>query len=228
MDLEALKSPFNPTLISWRCGATNGDKTKGIALAYLNARDVMERLDEVCGASGWQARYPFMGCCDIGIKVGQIAMIDQTGAVHHEFPGEWVWKSNGAGQSDIEAEKGQYSDAFKRAAVLWGIGRYLYDLPNTWYPIESYGRSYRFTSEAEAKMTQFLHDWQYNRTWDSPTARKKTLEAIDDCWANKDSDGLKKIWADMSNEQKQDIWSILKEFSAKRAKIKQMLEVSHG
>lgn len=235
MDLEALKAPFNPTLISWRCGAMNSDKTKGIAtkgiaLAYLNARDVMERLDEVCGVSGWQARYPFIGCCEIGIKITWTHCRDSkiVDATTFKVDKEWVWKSNGAGQSDIEAEKGQYSDAFKRAAVLWGIGRYLYDLPNTWYPLEPYGRSYRFTSEAEAKMTQFLHDWQYNRTWETPTARKKTLEAIDDCWANKDSDGLKKIWADMSNEQKQDIWSILKEFSAKRAKIKQMLEVNHG
>lgn len=215
MNLADLKSPFNPTLISWRCGATNGDKTKGIALAYLNARDVMERLDEVCGVSGWQARYPFIGCCEIGINILSPAAL---GA-------EWVWKSNGAGQSDIEAEKGQYSDAFKRAAVLWGIGRYLYDLPNTWYPIEPHGRSYRFTQEAESKMTQFLHDWQTNRTWDKPTDRKKFLEAIDNAWANKDSDGLKKIWNDMSNEQKQDIWGILKEFSAKRAAIKTMLGV---
>lgn len=211
MDLEALKNPFSPTLISWRCGATNGDKTKGIALAYLNARDVMERLDEVCGPENWQARYPFMGCCDIGILCTWNSRYD------------WVWKSNGAGQSDIEAEKGQYSDAFKRAAVLWGVGRYLYDLPNTWYPIEPRGKSYVFTKEAESKMTQFLHDWQYNRTWEKPNDRKQFLEAIDNAWAEKDSEILKKIWNDMTNEQKQDIWSLLKDFSAKRAAIKQLL-----
>jgi hypothetical protein len=28
------------------------------------------------------------------------------------------------------------SDAFKRAAVKWGIGRYLYRLPNVWAPCE--------------------------------------------------------------------------------------------
>jgi hypothetical protein len=216
MDLEALKAPFSPLVISWRVGATNSEKTKGIALAYLNARDVMERLDEVCGPMGWQAEYPFEGCCRIGIA-NWFHRIDSPPQV------EWVWKTNGAGKSDIEAEKGQYSDAFKRAAVLWGIGRYLYDLPNTWYPIESRGRSYGFTKEAEKQMTQFLHDWQYNRTWEHPNDRKKFLEAIDNAWAEKDSDGLKKIWADMTNEQKQDIWSVLKEFSAKRAAIKVML-----
>lgn len=210
ISLDALKAPFSPTLISFRVGATNGEKTKGIALAYLTARDVMERLDEVCGPESWQCRYPFQGCCEIGIRMDD---------------GAWVWKSNGAGQTDIEGEKGIYSDAFKRAAVLWSIGRYLYDLPNTWYPIEPKGNSYGFTKDAEAQMTKFLHDWQYNRTWEKPNDRKQFLEAIDNCWAEKDSEGLKKIWNDMTNEQKQDIWSLLKEFSAKRASIKTMLGV---
>lgn len=144
MNLKELSGPFNPAQISWRVGATNQAKTDGIALAYLDARDVMERLDTVCRPPGWQCRYPFVGCCEVGIRIGD----------------EWIWKANGAGQSDIEAEKGQYSDAFKRAAVLWGIGRYLYDLPNTWFPIESHGRSYRFTKDAEADMTQRLAKWQ--------------------------------------------------------------------
>ena len=35
----------------------------------------------------------------------------------------------------MEAEKGRISDAFKRAAVHWGVGRYLYNLPNVWVPL---------------------------------------------------------------------------------------------
>ena len=38
----------------------------------------------------------------------------------------WVTKSDGAEDSTIEAVKGAYSDSFKRAAVKWGIARYLY------------------------------------------------------------------------------------------------------
>lgn len=144
-DLMAkLAAPFSATLIHWRVGATSGDKTKGIALAYLNARDVMERLDEVCGPENWQTRYPFPGCCEISIRIND----------------QWITKANGAGQSDIEGEKGQYSDAFKRAAVLWGVGRYLYDLPNVWFPIESRGRSHVFTKAAQAEMTERLDKWQ--------------------------------------------------------------------
>ena len=116
-----LAAPFEVHQIHWRVGAMTQDKTKCIPLAYLDARNVMDRLDSVVGVENWQCRYPFAGCCDIAIR----------------YDGEWVWKSNGAGESDIEAEKGQYSDAFKRAAVLWGIGRYLYDLPNTWVELEN-------------------------------------------------------------------------------------------
>lgn len=122
---EQLKKPFNPKVLHWRVGATTKDKDKGIALAYLNSRDVMKRLDDVCG-DNWQVEYPFEGCCRIGIKIDN----------------EWAWRSNGAGETDVEGEKGQYSDAFKRAAVLWGVGRYLYYLENIWMPIKQQGRSY--------------------------------------------------------------------------------------
>ena len=123
--LRQLSMPFDPAKIHWRVGATTKDKAKGIALAYINARDVMRRLDQVMGLD-WQCRYPFEGCCEIGLYIG----------------GEWRWRSNGAGETDIEGEKGRYSDAFKRAAVMWGIGRYLYYLENIWVPLKPQGRSY--------------------------------------------------------------------------------------
>ena len=122
---EQLKQPFDPSVIHWRVGATTGDKSKGIGLAYIDARDVMKRLDDVCG-DNWQVEYPFEGCCRIGIKIDN----------------DWVWRSNGAGETQVEGEKGRYSDAFKRAAVLWGVGRYLYYLPNEWVALKPKGRSH--------------------------------------------------------------------------------------
>ena len=53
----------------------------------------------------------------------------------------WIAKSDGAGSTDVEGDKGGISDAFKRAAVKWGIGRYLYDLDAPWVPCESYEAS---------------------------------------------------------------------------------------
>ena len=129
INFDALSAPFPSSSISWRVGATTKDKAKGIALAYIDARDVMRRLDGVCGPNNWQNKYSWSDgktvVCDIGIRIN----------------GEWVWKSNGAGDTDVEAEKGKLSDAFKRAAVLWGIGQYLYSLPNVWVPLEGSGNS---------------------------------------------------------------------------------------
>lgn len=123
-----LRRPFPRNKISWRVGNTNAKKlgckpweaTEGSVLAYIDARDVMARLDDVMGFDCWQCRYPMADAglliCEIGLRIND----------------EWIWKSNGAGDTQVEAEKGKCSDAFKRAAVLWGVGRYLYSLPFSW------------------------------------------------------------------------------------------------
>lgn len=125
VDFKALAAPFPVEKISWRVGSLSKDKTKAMVLAYLDARDVMERLDTICGVGGWQNKHPHANgktSCSIGIKVDN----------------EWVWKENGAGDSQVEAEKGAFSDSFKRCAVMWGIGRYLYDVPTVWVEIDEY------------------------------------------------------------------------------------------
>jgi hypothetical protein len=145
MDLAKLKEPFPVNLVSWRVGATNakrnnGKATSGIALAYIDARDVMERLDAVCGPEGWQAIHPHANgktSCRIGIKIGD----------------EWVWKENGAGDSEESAEKGAFSDSFKRAAVLWGIGRYLYDVANIWVDLDDWKK---IKNTRDPKLTKAL------------------------------------------------------------------------
>lgn len=151
MNLADLKKPFPPDRISWRVGSTNADKTKGMALAYIDARDVMGRLDEVAGHE-WQCEYIPMPngtcCCRIGIKMG----------------GEWIWRSNGAvnltdsDKADAKemAEKGSYSDAYKRAAVLFGIGQYLYDLESPWVAIEPMGRSYKIAQHEYKRLEALL------------------------------------------------------------------------
>jgi hypothetical protein len=129
MKIEKLFDPFPPERISWRFGHVDKEKMEGRALAYIDARDVMQRLDEVCGPANWQCRYPHAGqktVCEIGIRID----------------GEWIWKSNGAGDTDVESEKGALSDAFKRAAVLWGIGQYLYDIDSPWLDAQPQGRSF--------------------------------------------------------------------------------------
>lgn len=163
IDFEKLKAPFDPKKISWRVGARTQDKRKGIALAYIDARDVMERLDEVCGPSNWQALYPHANgktSCKIGIMVDK-GLFQDNKFIHDPL---WVWKENGAGDSDVEAEKGAFSDAFKRAAVLWGIGRYLYDLENVW---------------VELKNEKYIQESEMPKLWASleKLTGQKTLDA---------------------------------------------------
>lgn len=84
-------------------------------VAYIDARQVMDLLDEVVGPENWQDRYYDVGknvYCELAIRIGD----------------EWVRKSDCGTESQFEGEKGQASDAFKRAAVKWGIGRFLYAL----------------------------------------------------------------------------------------------------
>ena len=131
--LAQLRAPFPSEEVKWRVGSTTADKSKGMALAHIDARAVMDRLDDVCGPQNWQDRYPHANnktCCELGIRID----------------GEWIWKSDGAGDTDFEGEKGAFSDAFKRAAVRWGIGRYLYHLKAPWVAIEQRGRSYAIKS----------------------------------------------------------------------------------
>lgn len=99
----------------WRVQSFSKNKPSASCVAYIDARDVMNLLDEVCSPNGWQDDYKDLGgqiFAGIGIKYGD----------------EWVWKWDTGSESNIEKEKGQASDSFKRAAVKWGIGRFLYDL----------------------------------------------------------------------------------------------------
>lgn len=124
MILEQLKEPFAPSDVSWRIGQA-GKKANGEiwakVLAYIDNRNIQDRLDAVCGPEHWANEFkPGPGggvVCGISIEVAA---------------DKWVTKWDGAENSDIEPIKGGLSDSMKRAAVQWGIGRYLYDLGENW------------------------------------------------------------------------------------------------
>lgn len=120
---ERLSSPFPPHQVHWRIGPRNRDKTKGQPLAYLNARDVMGRLDDVVGPECWQDHYTE----------------GHSGRVFCHLTIMGVTKGDGAGSTDVEGAKGAISDAFKRAAVKFGIGRYLYYCDAPWIDLDDKG-----------------------------------------------------------------------------------------
>jgi hypothetical protein len=100
----------------WRIDHVSKSYPSAACVAYIDARDVMYILDEVVGPENWQSDFKEIKdnlYAGIGIRIN----------------GEWLWKWDCGTESNIEKEKGESSDAFKRAAVKWGIGRFLYDLP---------------------------------------------------------------------------------------------------
>lgn len=129
---EKLLKPFEEKYIQWRLGSTSEATKKGLVLAYLDARAVQRRLDEVFGWQNWTAEYRALNgtgvICRMTVRLGD----------------EIVVKEDGADPTDIEATKGGISDAFKRVAASgFGIGRYLYGLPDQWVDIEPHGKSWR-------------------------------------------------------------------------------------
>jgi hypothetical protein len=129
INFDQLAAPFTLDDIEFRAGATNQEKTQALALAYITSRAVMNRLDEVVGPANWRDEYrpgPDGGViCGLSLRVG----------------GEWITKWDGAENTNFEAIKGGLSDAFKRAAVKWGIGRYLYSTPDFWVPCQVRGKT---------------------------------------------------------------------------------------
>lgn len=101
-----------------------------VLLLYKDARVDMNILDETVGASNWQNKfYENKGIlfCSLGIN---------TNFNKPDLPDRWVWKDDAGVESNTEAEKGNASDARKRAGFAWGIGRELYTAPFTWIPAE--------------------------------------------------------------------------------------------
>lgn len=146
-DWDKLKEAFDPDEVKWRIGATNRDKTQGMALAYIDARLVMNRLDQVLGPDNWSSQV-FLG--DSGRVVVGIGIRRSPTSL------ELVWKFDGAGATDVEGDKGGISDGLKRAAVQWGIGRYLYSVEAPWVAITEKGRSYVIAEHEYAKLRGFL------------------------------------------------------------------------
>jgi hypothetical protein len=141
-DLMKLSEPFPADDIEWRmgrCGKTKAGKFWGMCLAYITNRAIMERLDLVCGPDNWRNEFaagPTGGLlCGLSIRV---AHPTDDGVTF-----EWVTKWDGAENTDIEGVKGGLSGAMKRAGSQWGIGRYLYNLEETFVQIVEKGKDAR-------------------------------------------------------------------------------------
>lgn len=94
-------------------------------LLFKDARCDMRILDETFGMTGWRDSYQSIN----GELFCTIEVWDAEKA-------QWIAKQSNGTPSNMEAEKGRASDAFKRAGFMLGIGRELYTAPFIWVPSE--------------------------------------------------------------------------------------------
>ncbi|GHV13437.1 hypothetical protein FACS1894219_08230 [Clostridia bacterium] len=129
--IQRLRAPFAFRDVEWKIQVTTQDKARGMAVAYIDSRAIQNRLDEAVGVFNWKNTFePWQSnsqICGLSVRDAEC--------------GEWITKFDGAENTDIEPVKGGLSDSFKRAACVWGIGRYLYELGGIWVEVEQRGKS---------------------------------------------------------------------------------------
>ena len=131
---KALEYPFTFQEIEWRVLRTSKkDPSRAQVAAYVDSRAIQNRLDAVVGRENWQNIFESV----VGSNNSTTAHICRI-SIYYPERGEWITKSDGAGCTDVEPIKGGLSNAFKRAASMWGMGRYLYGLKNIWANIDEY------------------------------------------------------------------------------------------
>ena len=174
--LTQLRQPFANEDIEWRIQSSGEKNNRAWAkvLAYVQARAIQERLDEVFGILGWQDHYQFIHYSTTDSKEHDLMKEGkqvQDGVVcaievYDKENGCWIAKSDGAPFTNFESFKGGISDAFKRTAASgFGIGRYLYKLTVGFADISSDTKKYRYYSKIEGKAY----------SWDPPKLPKWAL-----------------------------------------------------
>jgi len=116
--MESLQAEFPVEQLGWKI--TNTFESQGRFFAFIapfvDARAIQDRFDEVFGIDNWQVSYEKWGekatKCTISVFLNE----------------RWISKEDGSEESDYSSVKGGFSNSLKRAAVLWGVGRYLYNV----------------------------------------------------------------------------------------------------
>lgn len=188
-DLETLlKAPFQTDSLSWRIGnKSNWDRSnnkpkdtskpvKAQMLVYIDSRDVQDRLDEICRLCGcrWENDFKEVN----GRLVCNLSIVDENGVR--------TTRTDGAGDTDFEAEKGGLSDALKRAAVMFGVGRYLYNAKNfnTWLTYDEKDNDFSMPSKAKENLAdvarQLGQSVQTYHYWLSMIDKTETQEEFEE------------------------------------------------
>jgi hypothetical protein len=130
--LAQLSEPFPPDVIQFKPGATTRDKDRALALAYADTRAYLDRLDEIVGAD-WSDDY-------------EVSPDGQRVVCHLTIGGVTRCDVGEEEAIDKNTTTSAAAQAFKRAAAKFGLGRYIYHLPQMWVDYDAQKR--RFTDSA--------------------------------------------------------------------------------
>ena len=173
INYPALVRPFPPDEIELRAGATSKDKTRALALAYADPRTYQDRLDEVVGIEQWSDDYvPVPTTASTVALLCRLTIAGVTKCDIGESPA-----------SDPNAWTVAAAQAFKRACAKFGIGRYLYHLPQVWLPYDE--RTKQITEQQQAVLNIYRQAgitpamWRgvSQQTVPEPDARVQAAEA---------------------------------------------------
>jgi hypothetical protein len=165
---------LDPIPVKWRVQSFSKFRAQAACVPYIDARDVMKRLDDVCGPGGWQDDFKEVNgltIAGIGVKCGD----------------SWIWKWDVGTETKIEKEKGLISDSFKRAGVKWGIGRHLYAMDVVYLPASA-KKAGKGDKEERGKVEKYPHvvDGSKKRIYDLSAFINESL-------AGKETDEDKKM-----------------------------------
>jgi len=161
--------------IKWKVQSLTKDKQKASFVAYIDARDVMNLLDKEVGIGLWKDEYKVINKSWVNVekwKEVEIGKAKQKVSVPVEkyvvegtisILGKEGWTGRadiGIGE-EIEAEKTAYSDAFKRAAVKWGVGRFLYDIEVKWQKVDSYKNPIKANGQRIYDLAKWFNSAEY-------------------------------------------------------------------
>lgn len=128
--LPNLRRPFAPAAVKWKVQATypkDGPAEGAIMVGYIDARLVSARLNHVVGGA-WSEK-PVRVADNSNALLGELTVFDQT---HVDL-------GVGQGRGEDMKAKATHSDALKRPAVRFGIGEYLYAMPEVRITVNAEG-----------------------------------------------------------------------------------------
>lgn len=139
--IAQLTEPFDPSEIKWRVTHTTRDGSRGAVIAFADPRAYSDRLNRIFTPSGWTRTYEVHTVSPVTrmkkdklIQTGKVLVtctVSITGVGTHADNGE-EWADEENAMTSAQAQ------AFKRACICFGLGRYLYNFAEMWVPLNEY------------------------------------------------------------------------------------------